>query len=219
MEIYKDLSNAASKEFEKLLTEDLNNRKLKEGEIITGVVSSIGQKHIFIDISAKSEGAIPIEEFKLTKEIDIPKFGTWDCSVYKNNIDKSEHIAFVKGDIDQSKITPVRVHVVNVFQDLVGIESSRENLINKGFKKINDIGFGVFIFIRDTNQNVISNNLKKINNNDPSKEIELREYGVGAQILLDIGVRNIKLISDSKSTLLNIEGYNLEINERVPLVD
>ena len=82
-----------------------------------------------------------------------------------------------------------------------------------------DIGFGVFIFIRDTNQNVISNNLKKINNNNPSKEIELREYGVGAQILLDIGVRNIKLISNSKSTLLNIEGYNLEINERVPLVD
>ena len=155
----------------------------------------------------------------LTKEIDIPKFGAWNCSVYKNNIDKSEHIAFVKGDIAQSKITPVRVHVVNVFQDLVGIESSRENLINKGFKKINDIGFGVFIFIRDTNKNVISNNLKKINNNDPSKEIELREYGVGAQILLDIGVRNIKLISDSKSTLLNIEGYNLEINERVPLVD
>ena len=44
------------------------------------------------------------------------------------------------------------------------------------------MGFGVFIFIRDTDQNVISNNLKKINNNDPTKEIELREYGVGAQI-------------------------------------
>ena len=42
----------------------------------------------------------------LTKEIDIPKFGAWNCSVYKNNIDKSEHIAFVKGDIAQSKITP-----------------------------------------------------------------------------------------------------------------
>ena len=61
--------------------------------------------------------------------------------------------------------------------------------------------------------------MNKINNNDPSKEIELREYGVGAQILLDIGVRNIKLISDSKSTLLNIEGYNLEITERVSLND
>ena len=155
----------------------------------------------------------------LTKEIEIPNFGKWICTVYKNNIDNSEHIAFVKGDISQNEITPVRVHVVNVFQDLVGIESSRENLIYKGFKKINDLEFGVLIFIRDTDQNVISNNLKKINSNDSSKEIELREYGIGAQILLDIGVRNIKLISNSKSTLLNIEGYNLEITERIPLVD
>ena len=155
----------------------------------------------------------------LSKEINIPKFGIWNCSVYKNNIDNSEHLSFVKGDITKSKITPVRVHVVNVFQDLIGIEPSRSNLIDKGFNKINDIGFGVVIFIRDTNENVISNNLNKIINNNPAKEIELREYGVGAQILLDLGVRDIKLISDSKSTLLNIEGYNLKISERVPLSD
>ena len=62
-EILKQDKSRSHKEFEKLLSEDLSNRKLKEGEIITGVVSSIGEKHIFIDISAKSEGVIPIEEF------------------------------------------------------------------------------------------------------------------------------------------------------------
>ena len=75
-EILKQEKNKSHKEFEKLLLEDLNNRKLKEGEIITGVVSSIGEKHIFIDISAKSEGVIPIEEFKLTKEIDKIEIGS-----------------------------------------------------------------------------------------------------------------------------------------------
>ena len=75
-EIIKQDKSKSHKEFEKLLSEDLSNRKLKEGEIITGVVSSIGEKHIFIDISAKSEGAIPIEEFKLTKEIDKIKVGS-----------------------------------------------------------------------------------------------------------------------------------------------
>ena len=75
-EILKQDRSKSHKEFEKLLSEDLNNRKLKEGEIITGVVSSIGEKHIFIDISAKSEGVIPIEEFKLTKEIDKIKVGS-----------------------------------------------------------------------------------------------------------------------------------------------
>ena len=75
-ELLKLDKNKSHKEFEKLLSEDLNNRKLKEGEIITGVVSSIGKKHIFVDISAKSEGAIPIEEFKLTKEIDKIEVGS-----------------------------------------------------------------------------------------------------------------------------------------------
>ena len=75
-EILKQDRSKSHKEFEKLLSEDLDNRKLKEGEIITGVVSSIGEKHIFIDISAKSEGVIPIEEFKLTKEIDKIEVGS-----------------------------------------------------------------------------------------------------------------------------------------------
>ena len=75
-QILKQDKNRSHKEFEKLLSEDLSNRKLKEGEIVTGVVSNIGKKHIFVDISAKSEGAIPIEEFKLTKEIDKIKIGS-----------------------------------------------------------------------------------------------------------------------------------------------
>jgi small subunit ribosomal protein S1 len=75
-EILKQDRSSSHKEFEKLLSEDLSNRKLKEGEIITGVVSSIGKKHVFVDISAKSEGAIPIEEFKLTKEIDKIEIGS-----------------------------------------------------------------------------------------------------------------------------------------------
>ena len=75
-EILKQDKSKSHKEFEKLLSEDLSNRKLKEGEIITGVVSNISEKHIFIDISAKSEGVIPIEEFKLTKEIEKIEIGS-----------------------------------------------------------------------------------------------------------------------------------------------
>ena len=66
-EILKQDKNRSHKEFEKLLSEDLNNRKLKEGEIITGTVSSIDKKHIFIDISAKSR-----EQYQL-KNLNLPK--------------------------------------------------------------------------------------------------------------------------------------------------
>ena len=64
------------KEFEKLLTQDMGSRNLKEGEIISGIVSGISKKHVYVDIMAKSEGSIPIEEFILTKEIDNIKVGS-----------------------------------------------------------------------------------------------------------------------------------------------
>jgi len=71
METLVKLDTAKSnEEFEKLLSQDLGNRKLKEGEIITGTVSTVGKKFIFVDISAKSEGAISVDEFKFAKELD-----------------------------------------------------------------------------------------------------------------------------------------------------
>ena len=72
----KEEKSKSHKEFEKLLSEDLSGRKFKEGEITTGIVREIGKKFIFIDLGLKSEGAIPIEEFKLTKEIDKIKEGS-----------------------------------------------------------------------------------------------------------------------------------------------
>ena len=75
-ETVKQDKGKSHKEFEKLLSEDLNNRKFMEGEITTGIVSEVGKKYIFIDLGLKSEGAIPIEEFKLTKEIDQIKIGS-----------------------------------------------------------------------------------------------------------------------------------------------
>ena len=75
-EILKQNKGKTHKEFEKLLSEDLGNRKFKEGEITTGTVEEIGKKFVFIDLGLKSSGAIPLEEFKLTKEIDKIEIGS-----------------------------------------------------------------------------------------------------------------------------------------------
>ena len=75
-EIIKLDKGRSNKEFEKLLSEDLGNRKFKEGEITTGTIEEIGKKFVFIDLGLKSSGAIPVEEFKLTKEIDKIKVGS-----------------------------------------------------------------------------------------------------------------------------------------------
>ena len=74
--ILKQDKSKSNKEFEKLLSEDLGNRKFKEGEITAGTVEEIGKKFVFIDLGLKSSGAIPLEEFKLTKEIDKIKVGS-----------------------------------------------------------------------------------------------------------------------------------------------
>ena len=75
-EILKQDESKSHKEFKKLLSKDLENRKFKEGEITTGTVEEIGKKFIFIDLGLKSSGAIPIEEFQLTKEIDKIEIGS-----------------------------------------------------------------------------------------------------------------------------------------------
>ena len=75
-EITKLEKSKSHKEFEKLLSEDLGNRKFKEGEIATGTIEEIGKKFVFVDLGLKSSGAIPLEEFKLTKEIDSIEIGS-----------------------------------------------------------------------------------------------------------------------------------------------
>ena len=75
-ETIKQYKSKAHKEFEKLLSQDWDNRKFKEGEITTGVVSKVGKKFVFVDLGLKSEGAIPVEEFILTKEIDKIEIGS-----------------------------------------------------------------------------------------------------------------------------------------------
>jgi small subunit ribosomal protein S1 len=70
------IKSKSHEEFEKLLSEDLVNRKFKEGEITTGIIEEIGKKFVFIDLGLKSSGAIPLEEFKLTKEIDKIEIGS-----------------------------------------------------------------------------------------------------------------------------------------------
>jgi 3,4-dihydroxy 2-butanone 4-phosphate synthase/GTP cyclohydrolase II len=143
----------------------------------------------------------------------------WRCIIYQNDLDKVEHVALVKGLINKSSEIPVRVHSINLFEDLVGVNPLRKNLIPKSMKEINNFESGVLIMVRDTNEGAISNLLKVSSQEGSKGNNKLREYGLGAQILIDLGVRKMKLISDSNTMPLNLEGYDLEITSRHPLSD
>ena len=95
VETIKENNSSTHKEFQKLLNEDLSSRKFSEGEIATATISEIGKKYVFVDLGLKSEGAIPIDEFKFSKEISSIKKG--------DNIEVLlEKIENFKGDVDTS---------------------------------------------------------------------------------------------------------------------
>ena len=75
----------------------------------------------------------------------------WKCIIYQNDLDKVEHVALVKGLINKKSEIPVRVHSINLFEDLVGVNPLRKNLIPKSMNEINKLGNGVLIMVRDTN--------------------------------------------------------------------
>ena len=155
---------------------------------------------------------------KVGNEKIVSDFGDdWDCVVYKNDLDKAEHIALVKGRIDSDDIIPVRVHSVNIFEDLISINPNRKNLISKSMNLISTFESGVIILVRDTNEGALLNLLKKYSNNNIKQDNKLKEYGVGAQILIDLGVKKMNLISDTNAMPINLEGYDLEITSRQPL--
>ncbi len=122
--------NSKTKEFETLLNEDFKKRDFKEGKIIKAVVSEIGKKHIFVETGLKSEGAIPIEEFKISKELDKLKVGS-KIDVYLEKIES------YKGDIIVSREKAKRMgslaKMTKAFENQTEVEGIITNKVKGGF--------------------------------------------------------------------------------------
>ena len=122
--------NSKNKEFETLLNEDFKKRDFKEGKIIKAVVSEIGKKHIFVETGLKSEGAIPIEEFKISRELDKLKVGS-KIDVYLEKIES------YKGDIIVSREKAKRMgslaKMTKAFENQTEVEGIITNKVKGGF--------------------------------------------------------------------------------------
>lgn len=136
-------------------------------------------------------------------KIDSEFGGEFKLSVYRNEIDKIEHVAIVKGNIDSSKPILVRVHVIDFQSDVLRDKNIVDNnRIEKVMNKIADFGSGILVLIN--NKNLLSFSNRVI-------EKSIRNYGIGAQILLNEGVKKMVLMTNSKKPVVAIEGYNLQI--------
>ena len=136
--------------------------------------------------------------------------GRFRMVIYRNIIDKTEHLVLTKGKIDPDKTTLVRMHRVDLAADVLGHADARRDYVPKALEAISaEEGAGVAVFIRDSNPAWLSERYGG-EQSDHGAAV-LRDYGVGAQILLDLGVRDMELLSNSTTVLPGSAGYGLRI--------
>jgi 3,4-dihydroxy 2-butanone 4-phosphate synthase/GTP cyclohydrolase II len=143
--------------------------------------------------------------------------GDWTMMVFYNKAEGTEQTALVKGHIDPDKPTLVRMHMLSPFADVYGEPGPREGLIPKAMKIIDEEGSGVLVILNRRNANFASRAVQARENRDLSAMDELRDYGVGAQILTELGVQDMELLTNSHHTLIALDGYGLSIVGERPI--
>jgi len=136
--------------------------------------------------------------------------------VYQNTADGQEHIALIKGDLSAPGPVPVRMHSLNVLEDVIGMgrKSERGSLVDRALRMIAKEQRGVLVLIRDTVPQAVSSRLRATDKRTAADN-RLVVYGVGAQILLDLGVREMELLTNSPlPKVIGLEAYGLTIAGR-----
>ena len=137
--------------------------------------------------------------------------GPFRLMLYRNTIEGAEHVALVHGKIEPGKPTLVRMHQVDFAADLLGHVEARQSYIPKALKVISDHpGAGVTVFLRDPDLHGLAERLAGVDK-PVAVDRSIRNYGVGAQILLDLGVRDMIVMSSTRPNPAALEGYGLRI--------
>ena len=159
-----------------------------------------------------------IVERMLETAIESVHGGPFRMVVYLNRTAYAEHVALVKGDLAGDDPVLVRMHAVNVVEDLLGDDSGgNARLLHQAMRMIGAAGRGVLVLIREPTKTSLSRRVRDQIDGTTERTPELRDYGVGAQILLDLGVREMTLLSNSRRTVVGLEGYGLSIVGHRPI--
>ncbi|MGP1352825.1 MAG: 3,4-dihydroxy-2-butanone-4-phosphate synthase [Parasphingopyxis sp.] len=137
--------------------------------------------------------------------------GDWKAMTFFNKATGTEQVALVKGHVDPEKPTLVRMHALSAFTDVFGEEGTRGQMLSRSMEIIGEEGAGVVVVINRTMQGAFTKALLlKTGEERPDME-ELRDYGVGAQILTELGVHEMILLTNTHHSLVGLDAYGLSI--------
>jgi 3,4-dihydroxy 2-butanone 4-phosphate synthase/GTP cyclohydrolase II len=135
--------------------------------------------------------------------------GEWRAVVYANTVEYQEHLALVKGDVAGMDPVMVRMHAVDLLDDMTG--GPHWINVHNAMHMIGREGRGVVVLIREHRKTALAERVSQLVVGSPRPPRALRDYGIGAQILLDLGVKNMVLLSNVRRTIVGLEGYGLNI--------
>jgi len=152
--------------------------------------------------------------------------GDFKMFIYTNRVAYAEHIALVKGDVSGEGPVLVRMHALNVLDDVLGdADTGKAGDLQQAIRMIGEAGRGVVVLIREPYRAALSDRVRSRIETLSSSQVaapgQLRDYGVGAQILLDLGVREMVLLSNTKRTIIGLQGYGLSVvgQRPIPMAD
>jgi len=142
--------------------------------------------------------------------------GRFRMVLYVNKAAYAEHVALVKGDIGADEPVLVRMHAASIM-DVIGARDAHGRDLQESMKMIDEAGRGVVVVLREPRATSLSDRIKRDRTGDTADQTGLRDIGIGAQILIDLGVRDMILLSNTQRNIVGLEGFGLRVVEQRPI--